>query len=65
MVDQIAVRNLLNIKQEDLNYNRDWVVIDIELLKPNQLTDKAIQICDSERLEPLSRLTFHLEGGNL
>ena len=45
-----AVRNLLNIKQEDLNYNRDWVVIDIELLKPNQLTDKAIQICDSERL---------------
>ncbi|MDG2020099.1 MAG: FAD-dependent monooxygenase [SAR86 cluster bacterium] len=45
-----AVRKLLKITQEDLDYNRDWVVVDVELTGKNRLDDKAIQICDSERI---------------
>ena len=45
-----AVRKLLEISQEDLNYNRDWVVVDVELKGENRLDDKALQICDPKRL---------------
>ena len=45
-----SVRKLLEISQEDLNYNRDWVVVDIELKVENRLDDKALQICDPKRL---------------
>ena len=45
-----ALRKLLGITQEDLNYNRDWVVVDVELTGKNRLDDKAIQICDKERI---------------
>ena len=45
-----SVRKLLEISQEDLNYNRDWVVVDIELKGENRLDDKALQICDPKRL---------------
>ena len=45
-----VVRKQLDIPQEDLNYNRDWVVIDVELNNPDKLGDKLIQVCDKERL---------------
>ena len=45
-----TVRKLLEISQEDLNYNRDWVVVDVELKGENRLDDKALQICDPKRL---------------
>jgi len=45
-----ALRKLLEITQEDLDYNRDWVVVDVELTGKNRLDDKAIQICDKERI---------------
>ena len=45
-----VVRKQLGISQEDLNYNRDWVVIDVELNEPDKLGDKLIQVCDKERL---------------
>ena len=45
-----SVRKLLKITQEDLDYNRDWVVVDAELTVPNRLDDKAIQVCDPERI---------------
>ena len=44
------LRKLLKITQEDLDYNRDWVIIDAELTVPNRLEDKAIQVCDPERI---------------
>ena len=44
------VRKLLKITQKDLEYNRDWVVIDVELNGKNRLSEKALQVCDSERL---------------
>ena len=45
-----SVRRILGITQEDLNYNRDWVVIDVELRCDNSLGDCLIQVCDKERL---------------
>ena len=45
-----AVRKQLDIQQDDLNYNRDWVVIDVELNNPDKLGDKLIQVCDKDRL---------------
>jgi len=45
-----ALRKLLEITQEDLDYNRDWVIVDVELTGKNRLDDKAIQICDKERI---------------
>ena len=44
------VRELKNIKQEDLNYDRDWIIIDIELLTEKKLGEFAIQICDPKRI---------------
>ena len=45
-----SLRKLLKISQEDLHYNRDWVIVDVELTVPNRLEDKAIQVCDPERI---------------
>ena len=44
------IRELKNIKQEDLNYDRDWIIIDIEMLTEKELGEFAIQICDPERI---------------
>ena len=44
------VRKELNIQQIDLEYNRDWVVVDVELKNENTLGDQVIQVCDAERL---------------
>ena len=44
------IRELKNIKQEDLNYDRDWIIIDIELLTETKLGEFAIQICDPKRI---------------
>ena len=43
-------RRILDIKQEDLDYNRDWIVIDVKLNGEKNLDDRAMQICDPERL---------------
>ena len=45
-----SLRKLLKISQEDLHYNRDWVIVDVELTATNRLEDKAIQVCDPERI---------------
>jgi len=44
------VRKELNIQQIDLEYNRDWVVVDVELMNENTLGNQVIQVCDRERL---------------
>jgi len=45
-----SVRKLLQIGQEDLEYNRDWVVVDVKLNGENRLDDKALQVCDPKRI---------------
>ena len=45
-----SVRKLLNIRQQDLNYNRDWVVVDVKLKGDNRLDNKALQVCDPNRI---------------
>ena len=45
-----SVRKILKIDQEDLNYNRDWVVVDVKLTGENRLGDKALQVCDPSRI---------------
>ena len=45
-----SVRRLLDIRQQDLNYNRDWVVVDVKLKGENRLDNKALQVCDPNRI---------------
>ena len=32
-----TVRKLLSVEQEDLDYNRDWVVVDVKLKEPVEM----------------------------
>ena len=43
------VRTRLNIDQMDLQYNKDWLIIDIKLNKGITLDKVARQICDPNR----------------
>ena len=43
------IRNKLDISQLDLQYNKDWLIIDIELNKGVLLDKVARQICDPDR----------------
>ena len=45
-----TVRKLLSVEQEDLDYNRDWVVVDVKLKEPVEMSRLAAQICDPKRL---------------
>ena len=45
-----TVRNLLAIEQEDLDYNREWVVVDVKLKEEIAMSQMAAQICDPKRL---------------
>ena len=44
------VRNILGITQEDLDYDKNWLVVDVKLEKENQLPGYAAQICDPKRV---------------
>tara|TARA_B100001029_G_scaffold22681_1_gene15482 strand:+ start:2098 stop:3627 length:1530 start_codon:yes stop_codon:yes gene_type:complete len=65
------VRKLKDIKQEDLDYDKEWLVVDIELLRKNdELPKYAAQICDPKRLStyipahlPFRRWEFILLDG--
>ena len=43
------IRSKLNIEQFDLQYNKDWLIIDIDLNKGIALEKVARQICDPDR----------------
>ena len=65
------IRELKNIKQEDLNYDRDWIIIDIELLTKTELGEFAIQICDPKRIgtfipthSPFKRWEFEIHDAD-
>lgn len=44
------VRELKGIRQEDLNYDRNWIIIDLEVFDESNLGNIAIQICDPKRI---------------
>ena len=44
------VREIKKITQEDLNYNRNWIIIDVEIIDDVNLNNVAIQICDPKRI---------------
>lgn len=44
------VRELNGIEQEDLNYDRNWIIIDLEVFDDSDLSNLAIQICDPKRI---------------
>ena len=63
-------RKALNIGLRDLGYDRDWLVIDVEMLKPHDLPNEVLQICDPDRIhtyvatkDPYRRWEFQLNPG--
>jgi len=65
------VRDLKEIKQEDLNYDRNWIIIDIELITDKELGEFAIQICDPKRIgtyipthSPFKRWEFEIHDND-
>jgi len=64
------VRKLNKIDQEDLDYDKEWLVVDVELLQENKLPNYAAQICDPKRIStyipshlPFRRWEFILLDG--
>ena len=44
-----SIRKKLKVSSEDLKYNKDWLIIDIDTNKKNLLSNTIRQICDFER----------------
>ena len=44
-----SIRSKLNIGQQDLQYNKDWLIIDVDLNEGKILDKVARQICDPDR----------------
>jgi len=54
-----SIRSKLNIDQLDLQYNKDWLIIDVDLNKGITLDKVARQICDPDR----PTVFMHSPGG--
>lgn len=64
------VRNILDLVQEDLDYDKNWLVVDVKLEIENNLPSYAAQICDPRRIStyipahlPFRRWEFILLDG--
>ncbi len=44
------VRKIMQIEHEDLDYDKNWLVVDVELNIKNKLPNYAAQICDPTRI---------------
>ena len=44
------VRTILGLAQEDLDYDKNWLVVDVKLNQENNLPSYAAQICDPKRI---------------
>lgn len=65
-----SVRRSLGIDWQDLGYNRDWLVVDVEVNDKHTLTNEVLQVCDPDRLhtyvatkDPYRRWEFRLNPG--
>lgn len=64
------VRKQLNIGWNDLGYDHDWLVVDVETLPGHTLDHTTMQICDPDRIstyvctkDPYRRWEFKLNDG--
>ena len=63
-------RKALGIGWRDLGYDQDWLVVDVEMIKPHALPNEVLQVCDPDRLhtfiatkDPYRRWEFQLNAG--
>lgn len=64
------VRKTLGIGWQDLGYNHQWLVVDVQMIKAHQLPNEVMQVCDPQRIhtyvatkEPFRRWEFKLNAG--
>ncbi len=64
------IRKALDIGWRDLGYDQDWLVVDVEMIKPHALPNEVLQVCDPERIhtyvatkDPYRRWEFQLNTG--
>jgi 2-polyprenyl-6-methoxyphenol hydroxylase-like FAD-dependent oxidoreductase len=41
-------RKALGVGLRDLGYDQDWLVVDVEMLKPHNLPNEVLQVCDPD-----------------
>lgn len=63
-------RKALGIDWQDLGYDQDWLVVDVEMIKPHALPNEVLQVCDPDRIhtyiatkDPYRRWEFQLNAG--
>ena len=63
-------RKALGIDWLDLGYDQDWLVVDVEMIKPHLLPNEVLQVCDPDRIhtyvatkDPYRRWEFQLNAG--
>ena len=63
-------RKALGVGWRDLGYDQDWLVVDVEMIKPHALPNEVLQICDPDRIhtfiatkDPYRRWEFQLNDG--
>ena len=64
------IRKQLNIEWQDLGYNQDWLVVDVEVFPGHTLKNETLQVCDPDRIhtfvctkDPYRRWEFRLNEG--
>ncbi len=64
------IRKSLGSGWHDLGYNHEWLVVDVRMIKPHQLPNEVLQVCDPDRLqtyvatkEPFRRWEFKFKAG--
>ena len=45
------VRKTLGIGWQDLGYNHQWLVVDVQMIKVHRLPNEVMQVCDPRRLQ--------------
>ncbi len=65
-----TIRKVLNIEWQDLGYDQDWLVVDVEVLPGHTLKNETLQVCDPDRIhthvctkDPYRRWEFRLNEG--
>ena len=57
-------RKALGIDWLDLGYDQDWLVVDVEMIKPHLLPNEVLQVCDRIGFIPTSLPKIPTAVGN-
>ena len=64
------IRKQLDIEWQDLGYDQDWLVVDVEVFPGHTLKNETLQVCDPDRIhtfvctkDPYRRWEFRLNEG--